>query len=92
MGGSGEIMTGCGWWQQNYGWLQMVVGCGSRIMAGCGLWQENHGWSSWVIVGGGDKFMADCRLLWVVTQFSKFLTSQLADSMDFLVPSTFAPL
>ena len=84
MGGSGEIMTGCGWWQQNYGWLQMVVGCGSRIMAGCGLWQE--------IVGGGDKFMADCRLLWVVTQFSKFLTSQLTDSMDFLVPSTFAPL
>ena len=92
MGGSGEILTGRGWWQQNYGWLRMVVGCGSRIMAGCGLWQQNHGWSPWVIVGGVDKIMADCRLLWVVARFSKFLTSQLTDSMDFLVPSTFAPL
>ena len=68
MGGSGEIMTGRGWWQQN------------------------HGWSSWVIVGGDDKIMADCRLLWVVARFSKFLTSQLADSMDLLIPSTFASL
>ena len=32
MGGSGEIIAGRGWWQQNYGWLSIVVGGGDKIM------------------------------------------------------------
>ena len=27
-------MAGRGWWQQNYGWLWMVMGDGDKIMAG----------------------------------------------------------
>ena len=37
MGGGGEIMASCGWWQQNYGCLWMVVGNGGEIMGGLGL-------------------------------------------------------
>ena len=51
MGGSGEIMAGCGWWQQSYGWSWMVVGGGGEIMANLGWWRQNYGWS-WVVVGG----------------------------------------
>ena len=36
MGGSGEIMAGRGWWQQNYGWLSIVGGGEERIMGFCG--------------------------------------------------------
>ena len=43
MGGSGgKIMTGRGWWRQNYGWSWVAVGGGGEIMAG-------HGWS-WMVV------------------------------------------
>ena len=37
----GEIMAGRGWLCQNYGWLQVVLGGGSKIMTG-------HGWS-WMV-------------------------------------------
>ena len=36
MGGGGEIMAGCGWWQQNYGWPWMAVRGGGEIMASRG--------------------------------------------------------
>ena len=36
MGGGGEVMAGCGWWQQNYGCSWMVMGGEGKIMAGHG--------------------------------------------------------
>lgn len=40
--GSGDkIMAGCGWWQQHFGWLGVVVSGGNRIMA-------DRGWS-WLV-------------------------------------------
>ena len=69
MGGSGEIMAGCGWWQQSYGWSWMVVGGGGEIMA-------NRGWlwvvatKLWLVVGG-------CGWSWMVAQFSNAHCQQL---------------
>ena len=43
MGGGGEIMAGCGWWWQNYGFSWVAVDGGVKIMTGRGWWWKNYG-------------------------------------------------
>ena len=49
VGGSGEMMGGCGWSWVVEVKLWLVVGGGGKIMAVCGWWQTCA--FSWVVVG-----------------------------------------
>ena len=51
MGGGGEIMAGCGWWWQNYGFSWVAVDGGVKIMTGRGWWWKNYG-QPWVVDDG----------------------------------------
>ena len=51
--GRGEIMTGHGWWQQNYGCSWMVIVGGGKVMAG-------HGWS-WMVVQFSNAYCTEIK-------------------------------
>ena len=72
MGGSREIMAGCGWWRQYYGWswvvvaeLWLIVGGGGNIMVGCGwLWVVVT--KLWLAMGGRGWWQQNYGWSWVV--------------------------
>ena len=78
MGGSGgKIITGRGWWRQNYGWSWV----GGKIMTGRGWWRQNYGWS-WVVVGGGGEIMAGHGWSWMVVRFSNARCTEIKFSKE----------